>query len=97
MAKAQAKAKRKKRSAQSPSRYRAAIIGCGSMAGSHARGYSGVDAIDLVAGADPDEARGQRFSREFGVPKIYGTTGRCWTESALISSVCALGTRCMQR
>lgn len=72
MAKAQAKAKRKKRSAQSPSRYRAAIIGCGSMAGSHARGYRGVDAIDLVAGADPDEARGQRFSREFGVPKIYG-------------------------
>jgi len=32
--------------------YTAAIIGCGSMANSHARGYAAVDTIDLVAGAD---------------------------------------------
>ena len=72
MEKTKEKAKKKRGSVRPLARYRAAIIGCGSMAGAHAKGYNGVDVIDLVAGADPDEARGQRFAREFGVPNIYG-------------------------
>jgi len=52
-------------------RYSAAIIGCGSMANAHARGYAGVDVIDLQACADIDASRGERFGQEHDVPRRY--------------------------
>lgn len=56
---------------EAPSTYTAAIIGCGSMANSHARGYAAVDAIDLVACADIDQSRVERFAQQHHIPKLY--------------------------
>ena len=43
--------------------YRAAIIGCGSIANSHASGYNRVEATTLVACADTVEAKAAEFCR----------------------------------
>ena len=54
-----------------PLRYRAALIGCGNIARAHAQGYKGVERIDLVAGADPDEQKGRVFAEQFDIPQMY--------------------------
>jgi UDP-N-acetyl-2-amino-2-deoxyglucuronate dehydrogenase len=51
--------------------YRAGIIGCGSIAGAHARGYQGVPGIDLVAVADPVDRVRTAFQERFSVPAAY--------------------------
>src|SRR5207245_639340 len=51
--------------------YRAAIIGCGSIATHHARGYQGVPEIELVAVADPVERARSAFQQTFGVERGY--------------------------
>ena len=51
--------------------YRAAIIGCGSIASSHASGYNRVEATTLVACADTVEAKAAEFRpTEYGIPEL---------------------------
>ena len=51
--------------------YRAAIIGCGSIANSHASGYNRVETTTLVACADTVEAKAQSFAERNGIPNHY--------------------------
>ena len=51
--------------------YRAAIIGCGSIANSHASGYNRTEATALVACADTVEAKAQSFAERNGIPNYY--------------------------
>ena len=52
-------------------RYRAGIIGCGSIANAHARGYLGVNEIELVAIADPVETARDEFKERYNIPNCY--------------------------
>ena len=51
--------------------YRAGIMGCGSIAAAHARGYQGVPGIELVAAADPVERARCALLEQFGIPHGY--------------------------
>lgn len=53
------------------STYRAGIIGCGSVAHMHVRGYQGVEAMDVVAIADPIEEALNEFGERYGIPARY--------------------------
>jgi UDP-N-acetyl-2-amino-2-deoxyglucuronate dehydrogenase len=50
--------------------YRAGIIGCGSIAGAHARAYQSVPEIELVAAADPVERARCAFQEKFKIPRV---------------------------
>ena len=52
-------------------KYRAGIIGCGSIANAHARGYLGVDEIELVAIADPVEKARDEFKERYNIPNCW--------------------------
>ena len=70
-------------STETAKRYRAAIIGLGQIGNqfdddpkrtvvwTHAGGYSSVPAVELIAGADPDEARLQGFLSRRNVRSGY--------------------------
>jgi UDP-N-acetyl-2-amino-2-deoxyglucuronate dehydrogenase len=69
--------------------YRAGIIGCGSIAAHHARGYQGVPEFELVAIADPVERARSAFQQQFGVPKAYADAGEMLRAERLdVVSVC---------
>src|SRR5579872_920488 len=51
--------------------YRAGIIGCGSIASAHARGYQGVPGVELAAAADPVEWARSAFVKRFSIPGVY--------------------------
>ena len=51
--------------------YRAGIIGCGLIAGAHARGYEEVARTTLVAGADPSKPQRLKFEGSFPQVKMY--------------------------
>jgi UDP-N-acetyl-2-amino-2-deoxyglucuronate dehydrogenase len=51
--------------------YRAGIIGCGSIAAAHARGYQGAPGVELVAAADPLERARDALRERFGIPRAY--------------------------
>ena len=51
--------------------YRAGIIGCGSIANAHARGYLGVDEIELVAIADPVKETLDEFKERYNIQNCY--------------------------
>ena len=53
------------------STYRAGVIGCGSVAQMHMRGYEGVEEIEVVALADPVEEALNAFGERYGVSKRY--------------------------
>src|SRR5438128_208464 len=52
-------------------KYRAGIIGCGSIGQQHARGYQATPDIELVAVSDPVERARQSYQQAFAVPKAY--------------------------
>ena len=52
-------------------KYRAGIIGCGSIAHSHAQGYLGTDDVEIVALADPDREVGAVFGDTHGIEARY--------------------------
>lgn len=69
--------------------YRAGIIGCGSIAAAHARGYQGVPGIELVAAADPVERARRSLQERFGIPRVYGDAGEMlWNEHLDLVSIC---------
>jgi len=53
-------------------KYRAGIIGCGQIGKQHARGYKGVEEIELVAVADPVERARKTMQEDYEVPHVYG-------------------------
>ena len=52
-------------------KYRAGIIGCGSIANAHARGYLGVEEIEMVAIADPVEEAVNQFGAHYNIENRY--------------------------
>jgi predicted dehydrogenase len=52
-------------------KYRAVIIGCGSIGQQHARGYQAAPEIELVAIADPVERARQSYQERFRIPRAY--------------------------
>ncbi|MCX7625135.1 MAG: Gfo/Idh/MocA family oxidoreductase [Candidatus Sumerlaeaceae bacterium] len=50
---------------------RIGIIGCGGIAGEHARGYLSCPGVEIVACADIAIERAQRFAAEYNVPRVY--------------------------
>lgn len=53
--------------------YRVGIIGCGSIARSHADGYLRVANAEMVAVADPHPVARSQFCEEFGIPNAYAS------------------------
>jgi predicted dehydrogenase len=53
--------------------YRAAIVGCGSIAQAHMQGYQRLDNVDVVAVTDPLEPAREMYMSEYGVPHGYAT------------------------
>jgi predicted dehydrogenase len=53
-------------------RYRSVIIGTGGRAPSHAEAYRGLESMALVAAADLEPSRRERFGVAFGVKSLYG-------------------------
>ena len=50
---------------------RIGIIGCGGIAGMHARSYKEVEGVELVACTDIDPKRAKEFAAANGVKKVY--------------------------
>ena len=53
--------------------YKAAIVGCGSIAQAHMQGYQRLDNVDVVAVADPLEAARNMYMNDYGIPQGYAT------------------------
>ena len=69
--------------------YRVGIIGCGSIARSHAEGYLRVANAEMVAVADPHPFARARFCEEFGIPNAYASLDEMVARETLdIASVC---------
>ncbi|MBN1584598.1 MAG: Gfo/Idh/MocA family oxidoreductase [Anaerolineae bacterium] len=50
---------------------RIGIVGVGQIGKSHLRNYAKIEAAEIVALADINEAEGQRVSKEFSIPNVY--------------------------
>ncbi len=50
---------------------RVGIIGAGWPGERHADGYKECDDVEIVAVADLESARRERFARQYGVPRTY--------------------------
>lgn len=69
--------------------YRAGIIGCGSIASAHARGWQAVETVELVAVADPLERARQPFQEKFGIARGYADAEAMLREERLdLVSIC---------
>lgn len=84
-----ARPKKERSSTQGTTRYRAAIIGAGSIGRAHASGYTQAQRIDLVACADVNEPQARQFAAQYGITSVY-TDFRAMldTERPDIVSVC---------
>ncbi len=51
--------------------YRVGVIGCGWVSTGHMNGYKAVQTAEVVAAADNDPERLERFSEEYGVNSLY--------------------------
>lgn len=51
--------------------YKVGIIGCGGIARDHARVYGKIQNAKIVAGAELDPARREKFAEDFGLEKSY--------------------------
>lgn len=51
--------------------YRIGIIGCGGMGGRHARGWSELPGVELVAVADINEAPAKDLSEQYSIPAVF--------------------------
>jgi predicted dehydrogenase len=72
-----------------PKTYRVGIVGCGSIARSHASGYLRVENVQMVAAADPHPFAREYFCEEFGVQNAYASLEEmCKSESLDIVSIC---------
>jgi len=70
-------------------KYRVGIVGCGSIARSHASGYLRVKDVEMVAAADPHPFARAFFCEEFGVRNAYANLEEmCAQEELDLVSVC---------
>ncbi len=53
------------------SKYKAAIVGCGSIGHAHMEGYNQVDEVEVVAVADPVAAARRHYLEEYDIPQQY--------------------------
>ena len=56
-----------------PSRYTAAIVGCGSIGHAHMEGYQKLDRIEVIAVADPIEAARHQYVEEYHISHEFTT------------------------
>ena len=56
-------------------KYKAAIVGCGSIGQAHMQGYERLDNVDVVAVVDPLEPARKMYMDEYGIPSGYATVG----------------------
>lgn len=69
--------------------YRAAIIGCGRVANTHAQGYINLPMTDLVAAADQVEAKLREFGSIYNIPMLYTDYQEMLDQEALdLVSIC---------
>lgn len=69
-------------------RYRAGILGCGGIGLKHAAAYARMDEVELVAGADPSDARGPEYEA-FGLQRFYADAEEMLARESLdVVSVC---------
>ncbi|MCH8229288.1 MAG: Gfo/Idh/MocA family oxidoreductase [Chloroflexi bacterium] len=54
-------------------RYKAAIVGCGSIGQAHIQGYQRLDNVDVVAVADPLEPARTMYMNDYDIPQGYAT------------------------
>ena len=52
-------------------RYKAAIIGCGTIGHAHMEGYQKLDQIDVIACSDPVPAAVEYYKKEFNIPQGF--------------------------
>ncbi|GAA4477296.1 Gfo/Idh/MocA family oxidoreductase [Rhodococcus olei] len=52
---------------------RVGIVGCGRIAGNHARALQRVPGVDVVGCCDPDLARSRNFAATHGIPQAFGS------------------------
>jgi predicted dehydrogenase len=64
-------------------KYRAGIIGCGSIAHAHMQGYLGLDNVEVVAIADPVPEALEEFGERYGISKRYADFRRMLDEEKL--------------
>ena len=70
-------------------KYKAAIVGCGSIGQAHMQGYERLDNVDVVAVVDPLEPARKMYMDEYGIPSGYATVGEMLEKSEPdIVSVC---------
>lgn len=60
---------------------RLAVIGTGGMAHTHVRDFQAIRGCTVVAAADIDRARVEKFCAEFGIPEAYTDAGKLLAES----------------
>lgn len=53
--------------------YRAGIIGCGGIGREHARAYTAIPGVEIVAGAEINPENAKRFSDQFDAARMYTT------------------------
>ena len=63
--------------------YRAGIIGCGSIANWHIKGYLGLDNVEVVAIADPVAEALDPFGDQYGIEKRYADSRQMLDEEHL--------------
>jgi len=70
-------------------KYRVGIIGCGWVSTGHMNGYRGVPETEVVAAADVNVERLEKFSAEWGIKKVYTDyTAMLQKEQIDIVSIC---------
>ena len=76
----------------SEQKIRIGIIGVGQIGKQHLRNYEKIDAADIVALADINQAEGQRVSETFGIPNVYTDFRRLLERDGFACPAEAVGT-----
>lgn len=73
-----------------------AIVGTGGMGNAHARIYSQIEGVEVVAGVDLDETRAKEFCARHGIPRHYSDTAKLYELEELdaVSIVTPDGSHC---
>lgn len=71
--------------------FRAAIIGCGNRAKGHVQGFREAAGVELVAVADMDRERADRFAADYGVPAYYDAAEMLEREKPEIAAIVTKG------
>ncbi len=71
-------------------KYTAAIVGCGGIGNSHMEAYNLVEAVEVIAVADPHEPARRQYMNDYNIPEGYATVEEMLDKAQPdIVSVCA--------